>query len=54
MIENETENYDADFIELDDVLDHAFFNEEEELTDLEEEFVFISDQSKEFRSLDEL
>ncbi|MDW3192696.1 MAG: hypothetical protein R8G66_10025 [Cytophagales bacterium] len=54
MIENETKNYEADFIELDDVLDHAFFNEEEELSDMEDEFVFISGQSKDFRSLDEL
>lgn len=54
MIENETENYEADLIELDDVLDHAFFNEEEELPDMEDEFVFSSNESKEFRSLDEL
>lgn len=54
MIENEIENLEEELRELDDVLDHSYFNEEEELADIEDEFVFIGEQSEDFRSLDEL
>ncbi len=54
MIENEIENLEEELLELDDVLDHSYFNEDEELSDIEDEFDFIGVQSEEFRSLDEL
>lgn len=54
MIRKETEDYLADLRELDDVLEHSYFSNQEELTDMEEEFVFVGDQSEDFRSIDEL
>lgn len=47
------DNYEA-LQELDDVLDHSYFNDPEILTGMEDEFVFIGGQSEDFRSLDEL
>ncbi len=48
------ENHEADLFELDDVLDHSYFSEADDLTELEDEFIFISDEAEDFRSLDEL
>lgn len=52
MMDNDT-NLDESS-ELDDVLDHAFFSNDEESPDTEDEFVFFDGDSEDFRWLDEL
>lgn len=54
MEENSIGHDEAELVELDDVLDHAFFSDEKESLDSDEEMFFISDGSNDFRHLDEL
>lgn len=54
MIENEAANHEDELADLDDVLDHAFFSDQEYPMDMEDEWVFMQDTTNDFRHLDEL